>query len=187
MRDPQLNGVFRARRGTISAAGIAFHVERGILAFNPDQGVLPSLDATASSNISGDRVSLEVSGRVDRLNTVITSSSGQTPEQILGTILSGSAAGPLTGGVTQQTLTESAGRLLGAELTRNILAPFSNTLAQSLNVEQVSFEFNSLGQIVIEVRKYVSPTVAVLYGSTIQQPVTQYWGGSYRVREFTFQ
>ncbi|MBV8281994.1 MAG: translocation/assembly module TamB domain-containing protein, partial [Candidatus Eremiobacteraeota bacterium] len=182
VRDPQLTGGFSAKRGTIAAYGVAFHVERGLLSFDPDQGVLPSLDATASTLIDGDRVTLDVSGRVDHLNTIVSSSSGQTPEQILATILTGSTAGALVGGVTQQTLGESAQRLLGAELTRSLLAPFSNTLAQSLDVEQVSFEFNAQGQIVFEVRKYVSPTVAVLYGSTITQPVVQYWGGSYRVR-----
>jgi len=34
------------------------------------------------------------------------------------------------------------------------------------------------------VRKFVSPTVAVIYGSTTSQPVTQYYGASYSVRDY---
>ena len=33
-------------------------------------------------------------------------------------------------------------------------------------------------------RKFVSPTVALLYGSTTTQPITQYWGTSYYVRDY---
>ncbi|HME82400.1 MAG TPA: translocation/assembly module TamB domain-containing protein [Candidatus Eremiobacteraceae bacterium] len=184
VRDPQLAGEFTTKRGTIGAYGVTFRVERGVLSFEPDQGVLPSLDATASTVVNGDRVTLDISGRVDHLNTVISSSSGQTPEQILAGIIGGSDVGALTGGVTQQTLSVGAQRLLSAELSRSILSPFSTALAQSLNIEEVSLEFNQLGQIVVEVRKFVSPTVAVIYGSTTSQPVTQYYGASYSVRDY---
>jgi len=184
VRDPQLTGEFTTKRGTIGAYGVTFRVERGVLSFEPDQGVLPSLDATASTVVNGDRVTLDISGRVDHLSTVISSSSGQTPEQILAGIVGGSDIGALTGGVTQQTLSVGAQRLLSAELSRSILSPFSTALAQSLNIEEVSLEFNQLGQIVVEVRKFVSPTVAVIYGSTTTQPVTQYYGASYSVRDY---
>ena len=182
VRDPKLSGAFASRRGTISAFGVTFRVEHGVLSFDPDQGVLPSLDATASTLISGDRISLDVSGRVDRLNTVMSSSSGQTPEQILATIVGGSAVGAFAGGVTGQTVGTSATRLLGAELTQNILSPFSTALAQSLSVEEVFIEFNQLGQIVLEVRKFVTPTISLIYGQTTEQPITQYWGASYQIR-----
>ncbi len=184
VRDPQLAGEFLSKRGTIGAYGVTFRVERGVLSFSPDQGVLPSLDARASTTIGGDRITMDVTGRIDRLNTVLSSSQGQTPEGIVATILTGSDVGALTGGINQQTLGAGAQRLLGAELTRSFLAPLSSALSQSLNIEEVSFSFNTQGQIVIEVRKFVSPTVALLYGSTTTQPITQYWGTSYYVRDY---
>ncbi|MBV8366473.1 MAG: translocation/assembly module TamB domain-containing protein [Candidatus Eremiobacteraeota bacterium] len=182
VRDPLLTGEFASKRGTISAYGVTFRVYNGVLTFDPDQGVLPSLDATAVTLINGDRITLEVSGRIDNLNTAMSDSNGQTPEQILATIVGGSTVGALTSGTSGQSFGTSAQRLLGTELTQNILSPFSSALAQSLNVEEVFFEFNALGQIVLEVRKYVTPTIAVLYGQTTTEPLTQYWGGAYQLR-----
>jgi hypothetical protein len=184
VRDPQLAGEFAAKRGTIGAYGVTFRVERGVLSFSPDQGVLPSLDARAATTIGGDRITMDVTGRIDHLNTVLSSSEGQTPEEIVATILTGSDVGALSSGINQQTLGIGAQRLLGAELTNSFLSPLSSMLSQSLNIEEVSFSFNTQGQVVIELRKFVSPTVALLYGSTTTQPITQYWGTSYYVRDY---
>jgi len=69
VRDPQLDGVFTAKRGQVTAFGITFRVTRGELTFDPEGGVLPSLDATAVTNVQGDQITLAMSGRIDHLNT----------------------------------------------------------------------------------------------------------------------
>ena len=182
--DPQLAGDFVAKRGQIAAYGITFRLQRGVLSFNPDEGVLPTLDATAVSDVSGDQISLDVSGRIDHLNTNFSSSQGKTPEEVLASMITGSDVGFLSGGVSQQNLGTAAQRIFGDELTRSILFPFSNALAESLNIEQVSLAFNELGQIVVDVRKNVTPTIALLYRSTTTAPITQSYGAAYRVRNY---
>jgi hypothetical protein len=183
VRDPQLDGVFTAKRGQITAFGITFRIVRGELSFDPEGGVLPSLDADAVTNVQGDRVTLAVSGRIDHLNTQLSSSQGKSAEQILSTLVTGTDVGALYGGINQQTLVSGATQYLGMYLTSSILNPFSNALAQSLNIEQVSFGFAPNGALQIDVRKFVSPTVALLYTSTTTAPVTQSYGVAYNLRD----
>jgi hypothetical protein len=65
-----------------------------------------------------------------------------------------------------------------------LLDPFSNALAQSLDIEQVALRFAANGDLIIDVRKYVTPTVAVLYTSTVTAPVTQGYGVAYNLRDY---
>jgi autotransporter translocation and assembly factor TamB len=184
VQDPQLAGEFVAKRGTISGYGRTFRIERGVLSFSPDEGVLPSLDARAVTSIAGDRITLDVSGRVDHLNTQFSSSNGETPEQILATVITGSPTQELSTGLNEQTLAMQAQNVFSSELTRAIIFPFSNALAESLNLEEVSIAFNGLGQLVVDVRKYVTPTVSVLYETTTAAPITQAYGVGYQLRDF---
>jgi len=184
VRDPQLDGVFNSKRGQISALGLSFRVTRGQLTFDPESGVLPSLDATAVMDIQGDRITLAMSGRIDRLSTELSSSQGKSSGQILSTLVTGSDIGALSGGVSQQTLTSGAASYLSSQLTSSLLDPFSNALAQSLNIEQVALRLAANGDVIVDVRKYVTPTVAVLYTSTLTAPVTQSYGVAYNLREY---
>jgi autotransporter translocation and assembly factor TamB len=183
VRDPRLSGGFTATRGHIGAFGVTMRIVRGELTWDPDGGVLPVLDATAVTDVQGDRITVVVSGRVDRLNTEMSSSQGKTPEQILTSIVTGTGIGELSGGINQQTLASGATQFMGNYLTSTLLNPFANALAQTLNVEQVSFGFTPLGQPLIEIRKYVSPTVAVLYSTTTTAPVTQAFGIARYIRD----
>ena len=184
VRDPQLDGVFTAKRGQITAFGITFRITRGQLTFDPDGGVLPSLDATAVTNVQGDQITLAMSGRIDHLNTELSSGEGKSAEQILSTLVTGTDIGALSGGINQQTLVTGATQFLGNYLTSSLLNPFSNALAQSLNIEQVSIGFNPSGALVIDVRKFVTPTVALLYTSTTTAPLTQAYGVAYNLRDY---
>jgi hypothetical protein len=184
VRDPQLDGVFTAKRGQVTAFGITFRIVRGELSFDPDGGVLPSLDATAVTSVQGDQITLAISGRIDHLNTELSSSQGKSAEQILSTIVTGTDIGALSGGINQQTLVTGATQFLGTYLTSSLLNPFSNALAQSLNIEQVSIGFNSSGALVIDVRKFVTPNVALLYTSTTSAPLTQAYGVAYNLRDY---
>ncbi len=88
-----------------------------------------------------------------------------------------------TGAGSQQVLLGEAQRIISAQLTSNILGSFSTALAQTLNVEDVSLGFDQHSNLVVEVRKYVTPTVSVLYRSTTTAPVTQAYGVSYLLRD----
>ena len=60
-----------------------FRIDRGIVEFNPEIGLLPTLDVRATTNTGGAQITLAISGRVDRLNTDLSSvpsmSQARTP------------------------------------------------------------------------------------------------------------
>ena len=110
-----------------------------------------------------------------------------TREQIVATLLHAPQLASLTGatpGKQQTALVQTAQSYFNAQLSRSLLYPFESALAQQLNVESVSFIFDAQGNIALEVRTRVTPSISAVYQTTLAVPVTQSYGVSYRLRDF---
>ncbi len=185
---PTLDGSFSSTRGQVTYFDTVFRIDRGNVTFDSSQGLLPSLDVSATTNTGGTQITLAISGRVDRLNTTMTSVPAMTRDEIAATLLHAPVVTELTNSTpseAQAILTGEAQAYFNAQLTRSLLFPLESYLAESLDIEQINFIFDQNGQPAIEVRKLFTPTIYGIYRSTVKLPVTQSFGVAYILRDTT--
>jgi hypothetical protein len=187
LQAPTLQGQFQAVRGQVGYFDTTFRVISGTVTFDPTSGLLPTLNATAVTNVSGAQITLTVSGRVDNLNTDLESNPSMSRDQIIATLLHAPQVAALTSAnpaQTQATLVQTAQSYFNAQLSRSLLYPVESALAQQLNIESISLIFNQYGELAVEVRTRFSTDVSAVYQSTFAVPVTAAYGMSYRLQDY---
>jgi len=184
---PTLDGAFSSTRGQVTYFDTVFRIDNGTVTFDPSQGLLPSLDVRATTNTGGSQITLAISGRVDRLNTDMSSNPSMTRDEIAATLLHASVVTGLTSSPSQAqaVLTGEAQAYFNAQLTRSLLFPLESYLAETLDIEQINFIFDQNGQPAVEIRKLFTPTIYGIYRSTVKLPVTQSFGVAYLLRDTT--
>jgi autotransporter translocation and assembly factor TamB len=187
LRAPTLDGEFSAVRGQVGYFDTTFRLVSGTVTFDPTAGLLPTMDVTAVTNVSGTQITLNIAGRVDNLNTTLSSDPSMSRDQIIATLLHAPQLTALTNATAekqQAALVQTAQSYFNAQLSRSLLYPFESALAQQLNIESVSFVFDAQGNLAVEVRTRFSPTISAVYQTTLAVPVTQSYGVSYRLRDY---
>jgi translocation and assembly module TamB len=187
LRSPTLSGQFQAIRGQVGYFDTTFRVVSGTVTFDPTTGLLPTLNATAVTNVSGAQITLSVSGRVDNLTTDLESNPAMSRDQIIAALLHAPQVTALTSfnaNQTQTTLMRTAQSYFNAQLSRSLLYPVESALASELNLESISLIFNQWGELAVEVRTRFTPTVSAVYQSSVNVPVTQAYGMSYRLQDY---
>jgi autotransporter translocation and assembly factor TamB len=187
LRAPTLDGEFSAVRGQVGYFDTTFRLVSGTVSFDPSAGLLPTMDVTAVTNVSGTQITLNITGRVDNLNTVLSSDPSMSREQIIATLLHAPQLTALTNATPekqQAALVQTAQSYFNAQLSRSLLYPFESALAQQLNIESVSFVFDAQGNLAVEVRTRFTPSISAVYQTTLAVPVTQSYGVSYRLRDY---
>jgi autotransporter translocation and assembly factor TamB len=186
LRAPTLDGQFYAVRGQVGYFDTNFRLVSGTVTFDPNAGLLPTMDVTAVTNTSGVEITLHITGRVDNLSTDLSSSPSMSRDEIVATLLHAPQIATLTGSTStaQSALTQTAQNYFSAQLSRSLLYPFESALAQQLNVESVSFIFNPQGNVAIEVRKRFTNSISAVYQTTVTVPPAQSYGVSYRLRDY---
>lgn len=102
---PRLRGAFTSTGGTLTYFNTVFRLQDGTVRFAPDQGVIPTLDAVATTHVidpdpntvrnaagSAD-VTLNLAGPVTNLSITLSSQPAYDREQILGLLLGAPALG----------------------------------------------------------------------------------------------
>ncbi len=187
LQAPTLDGQFYAVRGQVGYFDTNFRLVSGTVTFDHEAGLLPTMDVTAVTNAPGAQITLRITGRVDNLNTELSSNPSMSRDQIVATLLHAPQIASLTSPTpaqAQSTLTQTAQNYFNAQLSRSLLYPFESALAQQLNIESVSFIFNSAGKLAVEFRTRVTPTISAVYQTTLEVPVTQSYGASYNLRDY---
>jgi TamB, inner membrane protein subunit of TAM complex len=187
LQSPTLAGQFRAIRGQVGYFDTTFRLVSGTVTFDPTSGLLPSLNATAVTNVSGAQITLTVTGRVDNLSTDLESNPPMARDDIIAALLHTSQVSALTSfnpTQTQATLVQTAQNYFNAQLSRSLLYPVESALAQQLNIESISLIFNQYGELAIEVRTSFTPDVSAVYQSSVAVPVTSAYGMSYRLQDY---
>lgn len=184
---PTLAGSFTSTRGQIGYFDTNFRLVRGTVTFDPIEGLLPSLDVRAITNLNGVEITLTVTGRVDNLQTELSSNPSMSRDQIVATLLHAPQVASVFGtapGQGQSALYAEAQSYFNAQLTRSLLFPVESLLAQTINVEQISLIYDQQGKVDVEVRKLITPTVYAIYRSSLNIPVTQTAGVAYSLRDY---
>lgn len=147
---PVLTGVFNSTGGTLTYFNTVFRLVDGTVTFEPDLGVIPTLEARATThvidpdpntvrNASGAAdITLAVSGPVSNLSIGLTSDPSYDRQQILGLLLNA----PALGAKNLFGDTRGVPTLLGSTET----TPLSASLAASRNPSaQVSVAQEAFG------------------------------------------
>jgi translocation and assembly module TamB len=147
---PSLSGEIASTDGTLSFYR-TFVLQQGTVAFDPSDGIIPSVDATATTTITNPNtdILLHVTGPATALNIDFTSDPSYSKEQILGLLVNAQAIGAVSGVQTAQNSGGSginaaniAGGYLSSELTQNLLQPFGSQLGSSLGLSNLSLGYD---------------------------------------------
>jgi len=184
---PTIDGSFSSQRGLVTYFDTSFRILSGVVTFDKNEGLLPTIDVQALTSTGGVDITLQISGRIDRLNTDLSSIPSLSRDQIIALLLHAPALQSVVEGGTpnaaQSVAISEAQAFFNAQLTRSLLFPFETALSQSLNLEQVALTFDAQGRVNIEVRKRISTGAYGIYRTTLSAPVTQSYGFAYAVRD----
>jgi translocation and assembly module TamB len=146
---PQLDGRFTSTDGQLSFYR-TFVLRNGVVDFHPDDGLIPTVDATATTHITNPDtdILLHVTGPATQLNLDLASSPSYDKEQILGLLVNAQALGAVPGVETAQSdgagisASSIAGSFLGNELTQSLLQPLGSQLGQSLGFQDLALGYD---------------------------------------------
>jgi hypothetical protein len=197
---PTLQGTFASTSGTLTFYDRAFRVQSAKVVFDPAQGIVPTLRATATTHVSNPDptspygsvdVTVAVDGPVTNPKLTFTSSPpGYSNDQILamiapfgGLILSGLSYAPTQGGAapvlgsqlvgpTSSSITagQEAFNIVNAQFMAGLLSPVEGALSQSLGVQNVNLTLDYYGNVGFSASRFLGKTVNFLYAATFGIP-----------------
>lgn len=196
---PKLTGRFDSTGGTLAYFNTVFRVQSGAVTFEPGQGVIPSLDAIATTHVINPDpnttrnptgtadITLGVTGLVTNLNIQLSSDPSYDRQQILGLLLNAPAIGASlfqnTPGVAVNrgnngtlTVGQEAFGILNAQFTRNLLAPIETQAAGALGLSNLAFNVDYGGGVGVSARKVLGKTIDVIYVQSFTYPYRQTFG-----------
>jgi len=179
LAQPTLAGQFTATDGTVSLYR-TFNVQYGSsVSFDPSQGLIPNVDATAVTNIPDPptAVLMHITGLATHLNLDFSSQPPYSREQILGLLVNAQALGAVSGVASTGTtagngvsLTGIGGGLLADQFTQRFLQPFSSKLGSALGLSSLDVNYGTNGAVSATARRAIGKNISFVYG--------QQFGGS---------
>jgi len=145
---PTLDGSLRSTDGSLSLYR-TFALQRGVVTFAPSDGLIPDVDATATTTITNPNtdILLHVTGSVTHLNLDLASNPSYDKEQILGLLIGAQAFGAVQGVQTTQSAgginaANIAGGFLTTQLSQSLLEPFGSQLGSSLGLSDLALGYD---------------------------------------------
>lgn len=178
---PTLSGSFRSTGGSLNFYR-NFNLERGTLSFDPSSGVIPDVDAVATTFVASPptAVRLHVTGPATHMNLVLASDPAYSHEQILGLLVGAQQFGAVQGvqanaqpfSATSTATTIALGQL-NTLFARNVLQPVSSSLAQSLGFAEVQITTDIQTGVGVRAVKALGNYVTFIFSQTFGYPRTQ--------------
>jgi len=200
LAQPLLAGSFSSSGGTITYFNRVFRITDGTVTFEPQLGLIPILDARATThvvnpdpnalrNLTGSAdITLTVRGPVTNMTIGLDSDPPYDRQQILGLLLSIPAIGGtslfntpgqtpiVTNGNGSLTVGQEAFGVLNAQFTRNLLAPLETNLGGALGLQTLNFTLDYTGAVGVSARKLLGKNIYVVYATTFGYPYRQTFG-----------
>jgi autotransporter translocation and assembly factor TamB len=143
---PTLSGAFHSTGGSLSFYR-SFNLERGDVSFDPSAGVIPDINAVATTFVPdpATAVRLHVTGAATNMNLNLESDPPYSKEQILGLLVGAQQFGAVRGVQSTGSSRVTAGSAvagvafgqLNTVFTRNILEPLNASLGSGLGFTEV--------------------------------------------------
>jgi autotransporter translocation and assembly factor TamB len=150
--------------------------------FDPGNGVIPYVDATATTTVPNPPtdVTLHVTGEATQLNVALASDPNYSREQILGLLVGAQALGAVSGvattngGPQQNPFQALAEGQLGTLLTQNILEPFSSQLGSAVGLNNLAINYTpGAGGLSVGAQKKLFKDVNLVFGQSFNYPPRQ--------------
>jgi hypothetical protein len=152
-------------------------VQRGTVAFHPSDGLMPAINAVATTSIDNPPtdIDLHVTGTVPDLNLGLSSDPSYSRAQILGLLLGVQSLGALDGvqssgggGTTATTVAESqAEGVLREQLTRGIFEPLQTNVGGALGLNNLQLYVDPDGAFTANATKGIAKHVNAVFGETL--------------------
>jgi autotransporter translocation and assembly factor TamB len=175
---PQLSGAFTSTGGTVSFLR-DFRVQSGTVTFDPNSGVVPDVDATATTHISNPStdVTLHVTGPATNLNLGLASQPAYDRDQILGLLVNAQSLGAVrgvaaTGGGSfsaGSALTGLAAGQLNTLFTRNLLEPLSVAVGDTLGLQNFQITNDLQTGLGVSAVKKLGDNISFIFAETFNE------------------
>jgi autotransporter translocation and assembly factor TamB len=176
---PTLAGAFTSSGGTINFLR-RFTIENASVAFDPSNGIMPTVDALATTQITNPQayVAMHVTGLApSNLNIAFDSEPPYSREQILAA-LSGVNALNGTGGATLASAGGGGGdiisHLAGGELngffTSQVLEPLSASLGSALGLQNLQLTDDFTSGFGVSAAKAFGKHITAVYSANLGEP-----------------
>jgi autotransporter translocation and assembly factor TamB len=179
---PALAGSFASTGGSLNFYR-SFTLESGTVTFEPSSGVVPDVDAVATTFVSNPAtaIRLHVTGPATSMNLALASEPSYSREQILGLLVGAQQFGAVrgvnsTGGQgfsAGSAATQYALGQVNTLFTRNLLQPLSASLARSLGFTNVQITSDLQTGLGINAVKAFGKNVNAVFAQSFGYPSTQ--------------
>ncbi len=182
LRAPTLAGSLNSTGGTLSFYR-TFNLESGTVTFDPASGLIPDVDAAATTYVSDPptAIRLHVTGPATDMNLALASDPSYNREQILGLLVGAQQFGAVRGVATTGNQSFSAGSALAnvglgqlnTLFTRNLLQPLSSSVASALGFTTVAITTDIQTGLGISAGKSLGKNMRAIFSQTFGYPKTQ--------------
>ena len=179
---PSLAGQFTSTGGSLSFYR-NFSVERGDVSFRSSGGLIPDVDAVATTFVPdpATAVRLHVTGPVSNMNLALESDPPYSKQQILGLLVGAQQFGAVqgvqsTGGGGFSAGSAAQGVALGqlnTVFTRNVLEPLSTSVGSALGFTEVQITSDIQTGIGLNAVEALGKFVHAIFTQTFGYPRTQ--------------
>jgi autotransporter translocation and assembly factor TamB len=182
LRAPTLAGSLKSTGGTLSFYR-TFNLESGRVTFDPASGLIPDVDAAATTYVADPptAIRLHVTGPATNMNLALASDPSYNREQILGLLVGAQQFGAVQGVASTGSQSFSAGSALAnvglgqlnTLFTRNLLQPLSSSVASALGFTTVAITSDIQTGIGLSAGKSLGKNVRAIFSQTFGYPKTQ--------------
>jgi autotransporter translocation and assembly factor TamB len=179
---PTLAGTFTSTGGSLNFYR-NFNLERGSVTFDPSSGIIPNVDAVATTFVSNPptAIRLNVTGPATNMNLALASEPSYNREQILGLLLGmqqfGAVQGVQSGGGQGFSAGSAIANVglgqLNTLFTRNLLEPISGSVARSLGFTTVAITSDIQTGLGLSATKTFGRNINAVFSQTFGYPRTQ--------------
>jgi autotransporter translocation and assembly factor TamB len=175
---PRLSGTFTSTGGTVSFLR-DFRVESGVVTFDPDSGIVPYVNATATTHVPNPPtdVALRVTGPATGLNLSFASQPPYDRDQILGLLVNAQSIGAVRGVASTgggsfsagSALTNIAAGQLNMLFTRNLLEPLSTAVGDTLGLNNFQITNDLQSGLGVSAVKNLGENVSFIFAQTFNE------------------
>lgn len=179
---PTLAGGFHSTGGSLSFYR-TFYVERGDVHFDPSSGLVPDINAVATTFVPdpATAIRLHVTGPATAMNLALASDPSYSREQILGLLVGAQQFGAVHGVASTSggTFSTSAAARslaygqLNTAFTRNMLEPLSTQVGSALGFTEVQITSDLQTGVGVNAVKALGKYVNAIYQQTFGYPEQQ--------------
>ncbi len=183
---PKLSGTLTAVRGRASFVNTRFDLNDGFVTFDPADGLLPTIEANATTSTDEADITVTISGRVDQLHTDFSSVPEMSQDAIVATLLhipQINSALASSHGLDQSQFGVSSQDVVTGALANQMLGALNVGLNQLFDVGEVNLELDQTGHAGLEVRHPFGPHAYTIFKTSFSVPPAQSFGVAYIVRQ----